>query len=162
MYIADGDYIKDIEVNDLRNRYTLTKGATQKMVKLVPPQVPGWTFVTTNQPFPKSTPPPYVLFCYTHVAFIQLFSGIVWRLNTAQSLELHKQLRVLPLTLHPCYLDQGRNWRRYALISSLNLNVRTRFAHAVGFQDVTTRGAYYPDKSMATPAVCFPTFWMRD
>lgn len=32
MYIADGDYIKDIEVNDLRNRYTLTKGATQKMV----------------------------------------------------------------------------------------------------------------------------------
>ncbi|MCJ1260881.1 hypothetical protein MMC22_000745 [Lobaria immixta] len=33
MYIADGDYIKDIEVNDLRNRYTLTKGATQKMIK---------------------------------------------------------------------------------------------------------------------------------
>jgi hypothetical protein len=32
MYIADGDYIKDIEVNDLRNRYLLTKGATQKMV----------------------------------------------------------------------------------------------------------------------------------
>lgn len=33
IYIADGDYIKDIEVNDLRNRYTLTKGSTQKMVK---------------------------------------------------------------------------------------------------------------------------------
>jgi hypothetical protein len=32
IYIADGDYIKDIEVNDLRNRYTLTKGSTQKMV----------------------------------------------------------------------------------------------------------------------------------
>lgn len=32
IYIADGDYIKDIEVNDLRNRYLLTKGATQKMV----------------------------------------------------------------------------------------------------------------------------------
>jgi hypothetical protein len=32
MYVADGDYIKDIEVNDLRNRYTLTKGSTQKMV----------------------------------------------------------------------------------------------------------------------------------
>ncbi|ROW10649.1 hypothetical protein VPNG_05157 [Cytospora leucostoma] len=31
MYIADGDYIKDIEVNDLRNRYLLTKGTTQKM-----------------------------------------------------------------------------------------------------------------------------------
>ena len=34
MYIADGDYIKDIEVNDLRNRYTLTKSSTQKMVGL--------------------------------------------------------------------------------------------------------------------------------
>jgi hypothetical protein len=31
-YTQDGDFIKDIEVNDLRNRYTLTKGATQKMV----------------------------------------------------------------------------------------------------------------------------------
>ncbi|KAH3207668.1 hypothetical protein KXW55_005381 [Aspergillus fumigatus] len=25
IYVADGDYIKDIEINDLRNRYTLTK-----------------------------------------------------------------------------------------------------------------------------------------
>ncbi|KAJ6441983.1 hypothetical protein O9K51_05534 [Purpureocillium lavendulum] len=33
MYVSDGDYIKDIEVNDLRNRYTLTKGATQQMIK---------------------------------------------------------------------------------------------------------------------------------
>ncbi|KAI9785718.1 MAG: hypothetical protein M1839_008735 [Geoglossum umbratile] len=33
MYIADGDYIRDIEVNDLRNRYTLTRGPTQKMIK---------------------------------------------------------------------------------------------------------------------------------
>ncbi|KAL2160257.1 hypothetical protein VTH06DRAFT_1430 [Thermothelomyces fergusii] len=32
MYISDGDYIKDIEVNDLRNRYLLTKGSTQKML----------------------------------------------------------------------------------------------------------------------------------
>jgi hypothetical protein len=32
VYTQDGDFIKDIEVNDLRNRYTLTKGATQKMV----------------------------------------------------------------------------------------------------------------------------------
>lgn len=32
VYIAEGDYIKDIEVNDLRNRYLLTKGSTQKMV----------------------------------------------------------------------------------------------------------------------------------
>ncbi|KAK4154132.1 putative kh domain-protein [Chaetomidium leptoderma] len=33
MYISDGDYIKDIEVNDLRNRYLITKGSTQKMIK---------------------------------------------------------------------------------------------------------------------------------
>lgn len=34
IYQQDGDYIKDIEVNDLRNRYTLTKGVTQKMVNI--------------------------------------------------------------------------------------------------------------------------------
>ncbi|KAJ5172438.1 hypothetical protein N7492_005031 [Penicillium capsulatum] len=32
-YVADGDYIKDIEINDLRNRYTLTKGSTQQLIK---------------------------------------------------------------------------------------------------------------------------------
>lgn len=32
MYVSDGDYIKDIEVNDLRNRYLVTKSSTQKMV----------------------------------------------------------------------------------------------------------------------------------
>ncbi|POR38120.1 Uncharacterized protein TPAR_01682 [Tolypocladium paradoxum] len=32
MYIADGDYVKDIEVNDLRNRYLLTKVSNQKMI----------------------------------------------------------------------------------------------------------------------------------
>lgn len=32
MYVADGDFIQDIEVNDLRNRYLLTKGSTQEMV----------------------------------------------------------------------------------------------------------------------------------
>lgn len=46
MYISDGDYIKDIEVNDLRNRYLLTKSSTQKMVNdflaaaLIPHQLP--------------------------------------------------------------------------------------------------------------------------
>ncbi|KAI0443173.1 hypothetical protein F4803DRAFT_561829 [Xylaria telfairii] len=35
VYVSDGDYIKDIEVNDLRNRYLLTKGSTQKMVNNV-------------------------------------------------------------------------------------------------------------------------------
>jgi hypothetical protein len=32
IYTVDGDFIKDIEINDLRNRYTLTKGAVQKEV----------------------------------------------------------------------------------------------------------------------------------
>ena len=44
MYIADGDYIRDIEVNDLRNRYTLTKGSTQKMVNtpcVIPTDIPS-------------------------------------------------------------------------------------------------------------------------
>ena len=44
IYQQDGDFIKDIEVNDLRNRYTLTKGATQKMViicLLLPADIPG-------------------------------------------------------------------------------------------------------------------------
>jgi hypothetical protein len=40
MYVADGDYIQDIEVNDLRNRYLLTKGATQKMVNTPDPKAP--------------------------------------------------------------------------------------------------------------------------
>jgi len=34
IYTQDGDFIKDIEVNDLRNRYTLTKGSTQKLVNI--------------------------------------------------------------------------------------------------------------------------------
>jgi hypothetical protein len=34
IYVSDGDYIKDIEVNDLRNRYVVTKGSTQKMVNI--------------------------------------------------------------------------------------------------------------------------------
>jgi len=52
MYIADGDYIKDIEVNDLRNRYTLTKGSTQKMV-IIPA-------------IPTDTPRPILVDCASH------------------------------------------------------------------------------------------------
>ncbi|KIW05435.1 uncharacterized protein PV09_03945 [Verruconis gallopava] len=33
IYQENGDYQKDIEINHLRNRYTLTKGAFQKMIK---------------------------------------------------------------------------------------------------------------------------------
>lgn len=32
IFQQDGDFIKDIEINDLKNRYTLTKGAVQKRV----------------------------------------------------------------------------------------------------------------------------------
>lgn len=32
-YQQDGDFIRDIEINDLRNRYTLTKGSVQKKIK---------------------------------------------------------------------------------------------------------------------------------
>lgn len=32
MYVSDGDYIQDIEVNDLRNRYMLMKAQTQQAV----------------------------------------------------------------------------------------------------------------------------------
>jgi hypothetical protein len=32
MYVSDGDYIQDIEVNDLKNRYLLTKSVTQKQL----------------------------------------------------------------------------------------------------------------------------------
>jgi hypothetical protein len=35
VYEKDGDFIKDIEVNDLRNRYTLTKGSVQKTVNII-------------------------------------------------------------------------------------------------------------------------------
>ena len=31
-YQQDGDYVRDIEINDLRNRYMLTKGPVQKRV----------------------------------------------------------------------------------------------------------------------------------
>lgn len=34
MYTADGDFIQDIEVNDLRNRYLVTKSSTQKKVNI--------------------------------------------------------------------------------------------------------------------------------
>lgn len=32
IYVSDGDYIKDIEINDLRNRYVVTNAANQKKV----------------------------------------------------------------------------------------------------------------------------------
>ena len=48
IYQQDGDYIKDIEVNDLRNRYTLTKGSTQKMVIIL--SLPKKTDLSRHSP----------------------------------------------------------------------------------------------------------------
>jgi hypothetical protein len=31
----DGDYIQDIDINDVRNRYMLTKGSTQQQVRVM-------------------------------------------------------------------------------------------------------------------------------
>lgn len=39
VYQQDGDWMKDIEINNLRNRYLLTKAATQQQV-LIPPYPP--------------------------------------------------------------------------------------------------------------------------
>lgn len=70
MYIADGDYIKDIEVNDLRNRYTLTKGSTQKMVNI---PIISTDAVRPTKSYPKleslleSHTPSYFLSCVENV-----------------------------------------------------------------------------------------------
>lgn len=36
----DGEFTHDIDINDLRNRYLLTKGSTQQQVRAQPPRVP--------------------------------------------------------------------------------------------------------------------------
>ncbi|EMR09573.1 hypothetical protein PNEG_02159 [Pneumocystis murina B123] len=50
-YNQEGDYVKDIEVNDLRNRYILTKGATQKMIK----EETGADVTTRGKYYPDKT-----------------------------------------------------------------------------------------------------------
>ncbi|KAB2575117.1 Uncharacterized protein DIS24_g7631 [Lasiodiplodia hormozganensis] len=64
VYQQDGDYIKDIEVNDLRNRYTLTKGSTQKMIK----EETGADVTTRGEYYPdKSLARPGAPPLYLHV-----------------------------------------------------------------------------------------------
>nr|AAL26321.1 hypothetical protein [Pyricularia grisea] len=96
MYVADGDYIKDIEVNDLRNRYLLTKSATQKMVRHSQLGRDGENGAGLAIPF----------------------VGVFCLRETSDS--SHKTLCSLTKLFSP--------------------------------KDVTTRGNYYPDKSMSTPA----------
>lgn len=70
MYIADGDYIRDIEVNDLRNRYTLTKGSTQKMVN------------TPLVSYPLISPVPSDLIILPPPGSSIPFSYLVWDLSS--------------------------------------------------------------------------------
>ena len=67
MYIADGDYIKDIEVNDLRNRYTLTKGSTQKMVIIL--------VISTDTPRSPASKSHVILMRFYIAFFNTTFSG---------------------------------------------------------------------------------------
>ncbi|KAJ3574290.1 hypothetical protein NPX13_g4416 [Xylaria arbuscula] len=64
VYVSDGDYIKDIEVNDLRNRYLLTKGSTQKTIK----EETGADVTTRGEYYPdKSMATPAAPPLYLHV-----------------------------------------------------------------------------------------------
>lgn len=42
VYQQDGDWMKDIEINNLRNRYLLTKSSTQQQVSLPPITLLGY------------------------------------------------------------------------------------------------------------------------
>lgn len=44
---AEGDFVKDIEINDLRNRYVLTKSGSQKQVSGPARPKLGWMFLFT-------------------------------------------------------------------------------------------------------------------
>ncbi|KAJ8105846.1 hypothetical protein ONZ43_g7260 [Nemania bipapillata] len=64
VYVSDGDYMKDIEVNDLRNRYLLTKGSTQKMIK----EETGADVTTRGEYYPdKSMATPTAPPLYLHI-----------------------------------------------------------------------------------------------
>jgi len=85
MYVSDGDYIKDIEINDLRNKYVITRSATLNDIKA---QTGAGMEATSSS-----------LSCLSH--------------------------------------------------------------QANRIQDVTTRGKYLPDKSMATPTVWLPDMYKQ-
>ncbi|KAI0874963.1 hypothetical protein GGS24DRAFT_457481 [Hypoxylon argillaceum] len=64
VYVSDGDYMKDVEVNDLRNRYLLTKGSTQKMIK----EETGADVTTRGEYYPdKSMATPTAPPLYLHI-----------------------------------------------------------------------------------------------
>ncbi|KAL4888999.1 hypothetical protein BDV59DRAFT_210556 [Aspergillus ambiguus] len=133
IYVADGDYIKDIEINDLRNRYTLTKGSTQKMVitPVASADIPG---IMSQAGFRHS-----------HLLFILPLTHLIslsYKFPSFASADLRclisrSKTKLAPVRLHSILYCQL--FARDMLIYLLS-------------QDVTTRGNYYPDKSMATAA----------
>lgn len=121
-------------MNDLRNRYTLTKGSTQKMVNT--PCVILADIQTS--------------FCLSRLSFCFCFLLRLCGDDQAYSSPIAPTTNLLLASadLRCVTLDQGRNWSWYAcLLNSLSYNL------TLTFEDVTTRGNYYPDKSMATAAV---------
>ena len=55
IYVTDGDYMKDIEINDLRIRYTLTNG--QKQQTVISPYT-SFAACPTDRSFGRHTCPP--------------------------------------------------------------------------------------------------------
>ena len=138
MYIADGDYIRDIEVNDLRNRYMLTKGSTQKMVNTPYVTIPliFQTFVQSCNSLLYSHSLIYCQLCRR----LQAYSSAIARTTKTSVASADLRCVTSRLRKKPALV-------RYTYIfTHLGIFMLT-------FEDVTTRGNYVPDKSMATAAV---------
>lgn len=139
MYIADGDYIRDIEVNDLRNRYTLTKSSTQKMVNTPYVAIP-LIFQTLVQSS-NSTLFSFSRYCQS-CGRLQAYSSAIAR--TTKTSVASADLRCVT----------SRSKKKPALVRyTYTLTLLRIFM--LTFEDVTTRGNYVPDKSMATAAVSY-------
>jgi hypothetical protein len=139
MYIADGDYIRDIEVNDLRNRYTLTKGSTQKMVNTPCVNISTDIRLCLIRSSILISSPSFVTsscveFSSLPEALIALTA--ISSMATADSRCVTSRSKKRPVLVRYCP------------------HLRFEIVFILTFKDVTTRGNYYPDKSMATAAVC--------
>ena len=101
IYVADGDYIKDIEINDLRNRYTLTKGSTQKMVitPVVLADPPGPVLPASGCYFPFFLDFFWISFLFFSFLF---FSFFFYLCGWGQSLHKAKLHSYLPYLICIC------------------------------------------------------------